>query len=325
MGRIAKPWWRASCNAYYATVRGVQHNLGTNLKAAQARLKELLKEPAGQVVPEGSTAAVLDAFLTWAEGNLAPKTFRGYKDYCQSFIDDYGRVPMATIGPKQVTAWLNSKDTWNSTTKRGAVTCLKRAFNWAVTNDGLDRNPIAGMEKPEAKTRTQILTLQEFKAILRATPDREFRRLLRFSWETGCRPFEAKQLEPRHVDLSKSRCVIPAAEAKKKRTRVVYLPKKAKLIVERLMGNERLFLNRRGRPWTASAVKLRFVRLEEKLGRRYFQYMFRHAWITRKLKAGTDSHIVGALSGHADTKMIDRVYSHVADDHEFMLSQAERK
>ena len=77
-----------------------------------------------------------------------------------------------------------------------------------------------------------------------------------------------------------------------------------------------------GRRWTGSAVKCRFDRLEEKLGRRYFQYMFRHTWITKKLRSGVDSHIVAALAGHSDTKMLDKVYSHVAEDHEFMLEQA---
>ena len=56
------------------------------------------------------------------------------------------------LNPGHVTAWLNSQRTWNSTTKRNAITALQRGFNWAVKNRGLDRNPIRGMEKPEAKT-----------------------------------------------------------------------------------------------------------------------------------------------------------------------------
>lgn len=327
MGRTPKPWWREQTKAYYAMVGGVQHRLGTSLKEASARLKELLREPPESRVPSDSLAAVLDDFLTWTQENRAPKTYRGYKDFCQSFIDLYGTLPVSDIDASHVTAWLTTRKTWNSTTKHDAVTCLKRAFNWAIKNRGLKQNPIASMEKAEAKTRTEIVTLEEFKQILRAIPDREFRDLLRFCWETGCRPQEAKQLEARHVDLAKNRCIIPADEAKKKRLRVIYLQPKAAVIIRRLMKDRptgELFLNRWGNPWTAAAVKCRFVRLEEKLGRRYFNYMFRHSWITRKLKAGVDSHIVGALAGHADTKMIDRVYSHVAEDHEFMLEQAKK-
>lgn len=327
MGRIAKPWWREQCNAYYATVNGVQCRLGTSLKEANETLKRLRNAAPEEKLQSDSVSAVLDDFLNWTHENRAPKTYTGYLAFCQSFTDHCGDLPVSEIDGKHVTAWLNTKTTWNTTTKHDAVTCLKRAFNWAVKNRGLKANPIAGMEKPEAKTRTETVTLEEFKAILRTTRDREFRDLIRFSWEVGCRPQEARQIEHRHIDLAKRRCVIPASEGKKKRLRVIYLPEKALVIVKRRMQTtgDRLFLNTRGKPWTGAAVKCRFAKMEEKLGRRYFQYMFRHSWITAKLKAGVDSHVVGALAGHADTKMIDRVYSHVAEDHDFMLSQAEKK
>lgn len=50
--------------------------------------------------------------------------------------------------------------------------------------------------------------------------------------------------------------------------------------------------------------------------------MFRHTWTTQKLISGVDSHVVAAPAGHRDTKMIDRVYSHVTEDPAFMLEQA---
>ncbi len=86
----------------------------------------------------------------------------------------------------------------------------------------------------------------------------------------------------------------------------------------------KLFRNTRGNAWTGFAVKCRFEKLEKKLGKRYCQYMFRHTWITGKLIAGVDSHVVAKLSGHSDTSMIDRVYGHVADDYAFMLEQAKK-
>jgi hypothetical protein len=52
----------------------------------------------------------------------------------------------------------------------------------------------------------------------------------------------------------------------------------------------KLFRNTRGQPWTANAVRCRFRRLEDKVGRRWTQSGFRHTWIARKLAAGVDSH-----------------------------------
>ncbi len=325
MGRRAKPWWWEERKGYYAFIRGSRTRLGTSLKEANQTLKDLLNEPVKKA-SYGMVAVLFDQFLTWTEENRAPKTYRGYKDFLQSFVSRYPRLPVSDLSSAHVTVWLDDQKTWNATTKRNAITALQRGLNWSVKNVGLDRNPIRGMEKPEANRRTAILTLAEFKALLRKVRDRDFRDLLLFGWDVGCRPQEAKRLEDRHVDLDRRRCVIPADEAKGKRTRVFYLATERSVrIMKRRMGNGRIFLNRRGRPWTTSAVRLRFARLEKKLGKCYTQYAFRHTWITRKLLAGVDSHVVATLAGHADTKMIDEVYSHIADDYKFMLAQAQKQ
>ena len=57
-------------------------------------------------------------------------------------------------------------------------------------------------------------------------------------------------------------------------------------------------------------------------GKRFNHYAFRRTFITRKIIAGVDSHVVAKLSGHQSTAMIDRHYSGVANDHEFMLKEA---
>lgn len=326
MGRTPRPWWWEERNAYYAFVRGSRHRLGTSLKEANQTLKELVAQQPKRRAASDAVAVIFDLFLTWTEENRSAKTLRGYKDFIQSFVLCYPYVMVSELTTAHITTWLQKQTTWNGTTKRGAITALQRGLNWAVKNAGLDRNPIRGMEKPEANRRTAVVTLKEFKVLLRQIPDRDFRDLLIFCWDCGCRPFEAKGLEGRHVDLDRRRCVIPAEEAKgKKRVRVFYLAtERAARIIKRRMREGRLFLNRRGRPWTASAVTCRFARLEKKLGKRYNQYALRHTWITRKLLAGVDSHVVATLAGHTDTKMIDVVYSHVADDHRYMLEQAKK-
>jgi integrase len=74
-----------------------------------------------------------------------------------------------------------------------------------------------------------------------------------------------------------------------------------------------------------SAARRKLVAKEAKqYAKRFRQYDLRHSFVTRKLRAGVDSHVVAALVGHKDTKMIDAVYSHVADDHDFMLGEARK-
>ncbi len=341
-------------------------------------------------IPQGCIVAILDDFLTWTEENRATKTYTRYRDFIQSFVTKYGRMEASDLNPSHVTTWLSSHKGWNSTTKRNAITALQRGFNWAVKNRGLARNPIRGMEKPEAKRRTAIVTAEEFDELLKHVQDVPFRDLLVVSYDSGSRPQETKQLEARHLQLDKQRAVIPGEEAKRGRTRAIYFPTERSMEIVTRLAKEQptgpLFRNNKGQPWTGFAVKLRFDRIQIAIGRqemakrnvvstvtdeaiealarklpktrlnrttgkqttikpselrtdakqkliakeakqyakRFRHYDLRHSFVTRKLRAGVDSHVVAALVGHKDTKMIDAVYSHVADDPQFMLSEAKK-
>ena len=328
MGRKSKPYWWEEKQAYSSKVNGKRYRLGTTLREATEALKTVQKQtPIGYADAESLTA-LFEAFLDWIEENRSPKTHRGYKDFCQSFEDKYPRLKVHQLDTKRVTEWLKEKKSWNSTTKNNAITCLQRVMNWSKSNWGLTNNPLQGMEKPPTKRRELIIEPKAFQKLLKKIRDESFRELLIVSDEVGARPQEVKRLEARHVDLKNQCWFIPKEEVKgKKRPRTVYMTGKALAIVRKRVKEHPtgpLFLNAHGNPWTASAVKCRFARLEEKLGVRYCQYNFRHGWVTRKLIAGVDSHVVAALAGHVDTTMIDKFYSKVAADHKFMLKEAKR-
>lgn len=327
MARTPKPWYWKSRKSWYVTINGERHNLGSDKKEAKDEFHRLMTSPTAKLKND-SAAAVLDDFLTWCEENRARKTFTRYRDFIQAFIDKHGLVRVRELHSGHVTTWLNERSTWNSTTKRNAITALQRAFNWAVKNRGLDRNPLKGMEKPEAKRRTTVITPAQFDKLLAKIKDRPFRELLIVSYDSGARPNEIKRLRAEQVEIDKQRAVIAADEAKGGLPRAVYFPTARSVTIIKQLVIERpdgaLFLNNRGRPWTDMAVKCRMERLEDVLGFRVRHYDLRHSWITRKLIAGVDSHVVAALSGHRDSSMIDRVYSHVADDHSFMLEAAKK-
>ena len=111
-------------------------------------------------------------------------------------------------------------------------------------------------------------------------------------------------------------------------TKVVYFPTERSMqIIRRLCAASHrvhLFRNNRGNKWTGDAVKCVFARMEATLGKRVTHYDFRRTFITRKIIAGVDSHVVATLSGHQSTAMIDKHYSAVAKDHDFLLEQAKR-
>ena len=389
MGRKPTPWFWKERKTWMVTIHHTRQNLGPDKKAAHKEYYRLMSEDRKPVLGE-SVAVVLDDFLSWTEANRGERTYLRYLDFLQAFAAKYGRMKSGDLHTGHVTAWLNEKTTWNNTTKRNAIIAIQRGFNWAVKNRGLLRNPIAGMEKPEAAKRTSVVPPQEFESILDAVPDQTFRDLLLVAYDSGCRPQEVKRLEARHVELDKQRAVIPSAEGKGKIARAIYFPTDRSLEIITRLAKEHpdgpLFRNRKGNPWTRFAVKCSFDRLQMALGqrelaargiqstvtdeaiqntaeelpkfrvnkrtgkqtekkpwelrreaklkllfqesrefaRRYRQYDFRHSFITRKLLAGVDSHVVAALAGHKDTKMIDSTYSQITEDYRFMLEQAKK-
>jgi site-specific recombinase XerD len=392
MARPAKPWFWKARKTWCVYHKGERVHLGPDRAEALRQYHEIMAKPQQkrQPVPGGSVVAILDDFLTWTEENRAPKTYTRYRDFIQSFVSKCGRMGVEDLNPAHVTKWLATHKGWNSTTKRNAITALQRGFNWAVRNRGLTRNPIRGMEKPEAKRRTSTISVEEFDDVLKHVQDVPFRDLLIVSFDSGSRPQETKQLEARHLQLDRQRAVIPGEEAKGHRTRAIYFPTDRSLETVQRLAKEHpdgpLFRNNHGKPWTGFAVTLRFERIQISIGRqamarrgvssavtehdiealaaklpktklnratglpvvkklselrseakhklttkeakqyakRFRQYDLRHSFVTRKLRAGVDSHVVAALVGHKDTKMIDAVYSHVADDHRFMLAEAKK-
>lgn len=318
MPRPRKLWFRKQTKTWHVQIDGKQHNLHTDDKAeAEIKFHELMLE---RPEPHSSEqlVVILDKFLEWVQVEQ-PRSYSWYAGYIQSFVDVHPKLLASELKPIHVEEWASQ-----GKAKRAKITAMKRALNWAAEMQIIPYSPIAKMRRPASGVRTDIVSEAEFQELLSKINDACFRDLLDFSMETGCRPQEAKAVEDRHVDFDKSCFVLHYTEAKKEKTRVVFLTDRA---VELLRNNWKegiIFRNSRGTPWTANAVRCRFKRLEEKVGRRYCQYLFRHSWITQKLRAGVDSHIVARLAGHSDTKMIDRVYSKVAEDHKYMLEQARR-
>lgn len=216
---------------------------------------------------------------------------------------------------------MDGRPTWGANQKRGAVIAVTRPFAWAAKLGHLDRNPVAGTVKPKAERREHHTSPEAFARLLGCyRPGDPFRDYLEFLWETGCRPQEARQLEPRHYVSAKRLFALPPTEAKgKRRWRLIRLTDRAAAIVERRLATRpaRVFENEDGNPWTADAVSCRFQRLKRRGKATEFAYALRHGFATRKLEAGVDHLTVAELMGHANGQMVATVYAHLnkADDH----------
>jgi integrase len=275
-------------------------------------------------VPGLTVAEVFEKYLDWCQKHRSPRTYEWTKKHVQMFCDHLPAVlamPATQLRPFHLVEWVDSRPTWGANQKRGAIVAVQRPFSWAAKLGYIDRNPVAGVEKPKAVRRDVYLSADDFAALLSHYKEGDpFRELLVFSWETGCRPQEARHLEPRHYNPKFSRFDIPPEEAKgKRRWRVIRLTDVAREVVERRLQacNAKVFENEDGAAWTVDAVNCRFQRLKRSKGVAAFAYALRHGFCQRKLEEGHDHLTVAELMGHATGQMVATVYSHMnkADGH----------
>jgi integrase len=268
-----KPFFRALRGLRYVRIDGRQVNLGPDRDEAFRRYHDLMASGRDQPAPPASDAvvSVLDAYLDWCQEHRAARTYDWYRDHLQSFADSIPRdLPVKRLEPIHVQQWVDAQPGWGRG-KRGAITAVQRAFNWAAKMGLIEGSPIRHVERPRAGRRDVIITPEEYAWMRAQVKDEPFRDLLVVCWETGCRPQEILAVEARHVDLAGGRWVFPPDEAKgKKRHRVVYLTERATEITRRLVARHPegpLFRNTDGRSWHPYALNCRFARLRPARGR----------------------------------------------------------
>src|SRR5262249_3646047 len=156
----------------------------------------------------------------------SPRTYEWTKKHLQGFCDHIkgvARLDALSLKPFHVVEWVDAKTTWGANQKRGAIVAVQRPFSWAAKLGYIERNPVAGIETPRAVRRERYVTPEEFRQLVSHYPKGDpFHDYLTFLWETGCRPQEARHIEPRHFNRAFARFDIPPQEAKgKKRWRVI--------------------------------------------------------------------------------------------------------
>ncbi len=355
------PWYRASRDAWYVEYEGQQVKLAkgkANKKAALKAFHRLMAlGPAGLPKHQEITVAhVCDLFL----GDVSPyagdlpekqprandpqpalkpnpthevRTYWWYRSFLESFCGHkrVGHLKASELKVFHVTEWLKAHPKWKGS-RRNAVICVKRAFNWATGEGILKENPLRGMKKPQANRRERILTAEEWEELFAAVLDQEFKDFLTAMRETGCRPGEVRRVTAADVDLKAGIWVLQHHKTRKKTglPRVVYLTptmiELCKRLCERWPAGP-IFRGpkRKGhRPFSRNAIRCRFRRLRAKLPSLVgvISYTLRHTWITDALERKVPVATVAELAGHKDLKMIQQHYAHLSEKRKHLQDAA---
>jgi len=331
MARQARPWFWQQRQSWFATIRGVRHNLGPERDAAFDTFHRLMvASPAQKPLDSDAVVAVFDEFLEWCQKNRALDTYRWYRDRLQEFAKVIGRtLTVADLKPIHVQRFIDARSV-SSGTKRNFVRAVKRALGWAVEQGLIVASPLIHMRKPAAGRRETVISAAEYQTLLESSQDQSFRDLLTVAWETGMRAAEILATAARHLDARSVRLVFARSEEKMERApRIVYLTDAALQVIQRLAAeypSGPLFRNTTGIPWNPDSVNCRFryLRLTQKVPKKYCLTDFRHSFCHRLLAAGVDSLTVATLMGHSNTDMVAKVYSHMNHATEFLRESLQK-
>ncbi|HEX3151161.1 MAG TPA: tyrosine-type recombinase/integrase [Gemmataceae bacterium] len=325
MAHFPKPFFRPKKNRWYVQLDGKHVNLGPDETEAIRQYHKVMAErntPVPVVISalsNPSLSGILDEFLTWCLRHREKRTYETYRERIQSFLDALPDKSLAAkdLRPFHLQEWVDGHEDWNPGMKRGRLQAVQRALNWAVKQGRIDKSPIAFMEKPPPGKRENVIEPETYAAMHERTSG-EFQDLITVCWEVGCRPQEIWRVEKRHLDVSGSRWVFPAKEAKgKRKIRVVYLTEAALLVCMRLAKSfptGPLFRNSDALPWNRHSVSCVFLRMKKRLRKKFALVDFRHTFATRSLQNGVDPVTLSILLGHADGAMLCRTYAHLDQD-----------
>jgi len=165
------------------------------------------------------------------------------------------------------------------------------------------------------KTLPVILSKQEVERIINLTKNPKHHCILSLLYGCGLRVSEVVKVKIRDIDFDRN--LIYIKQAKGKKDRVVFLPKKLFKIlkIQQTLKNSKdfLFTNNCGNKLTTATIQ-KVVKQAVKRVRIYKNvspHTFRHSFATHLLENGTDIRYIQELLGHANLKTT-QIYTHVA-------------
>jgi integrase len=165
------------------------------------------------------------------------------------------------------------------------------------------------------RARLRYLTLDECRRLVNAC-DRDFRLLVQAALHTGCRYSELARLTAGDFDAAAGTLHIAISKSGKPRNVVLSaegLQFFAGLVAGRSRG-DLLFRTPRGGLWLKACqqrpmqLACKHARIEPAVG----FHTLRHTWASHAVMNGTPLLVVAKNLGHADTRMVEKHYGHLA-------------
>jgi integrase len=216
------------------------------------------------------------------------------------------------VDPNDAEAMRKRRDTANRT-----LTLLKAALNWARDQRLADDDTAWRLVKAFRNTsgaRVRFLDMDEQRALLENCSG-AIRNLVAAALMTGARFGELSRLTARDLDPDNGSVFI--AESKAGKSRHVPLTTGGlaffRQLAEGRKSTDHLLTQESGQPWRKSTYHREFRAAVGRAGLgRLTLHELRHSYASTMVRAGAPLIVVGQALGHADTRMAEKHYAHLA-------------
>ncbi len=204
-------------------------------------------------------------------------------------------------------------------TANRVLTMLKAALNHAYDEGHVENRDAWGRKlKPFRDVevaRIRYLSVAEAQRLINAS-DAEFRPLVQAALETGCRYSELTRLEVHDFNADAGTVAIRKSKSGKPR-HVILTPEGAEFFRQHCAGrsgNEIMFRHADGRRWEKSEQSrpMKEACAHAKITPRVSFHALRHTWASLAVMNGMPLMVVAKNLGHADTRMVEKHYGHLA-------------
>lgn len=339
---MRKPYFKRSHQCWYVKAEDGRREIRLDPDETKAYgiWHEILE--AGQ--PESPTApvaSVVESFLQYAAGQVArgelkQVTLDGYGFFLGKFCAATKGLRLRELRPFHVTRWLDKATDWGTSSRRAAITAVKRVMNWAVNERILVASPLRSLARPTPPRREVLIADDQHAAMIAATDANgqerraaAIRPVLIALRHSGARPGMVAAVTCANVSPDASCWILPEHKTKRKlgRPLVIYLSPCLQTLTRIAMarrGDGPLFVTARGTAWTSNAITLRMRRMRDRLGlpAGTVAYSYRHSFATQAILNGADVATVAELLGHGDVKMIQQHYGHLAAESDHLKAAA---
>ncbi|WPJ91044.1 site-specific integrase [Facklamia hominis] len=191
----------------------------------------------------------------------------------------------------------------------------------------------------------KYLEPDEVKTVISSLKQPVKQRLAQLMLMTGMRFGETVALRISDVNLDNSLITISRTYSlttkqfgspKNGKTRVIHIPNEAKTIIKEQIiatklqtikygldrSNDLLFKSKFGKPYSIDLFNNSLKRIDLESGKNVTSHIFRHTFITRMVESGVSTNLIARHVGHANTDMIEKVYSHFSTEMDRKLEEA---